>query len=270
MQIGSPAARFLQYRLTFTSQPSGTTPVVDEVDVAYQMPNLGPQVKAVKISPLPEIEGGRPMMVMPMHPAMMNPQPVGKPPVAGRMRLVTWEASDADNDSLEYSLCVRYGPRGRWILLQEKLKEPQHLWDTRGMADGRYWLKVVASDARANPRGEGKDSSRVSDPVVVDNTPPVIGDVKVTKVDGGVKIEARIVDRTGIVCLVEYAVDSKDEWQAVIASDKMFDSPEEGVSFTVGALAAGSHQVTLRASDDHGNQAYEAIPVVIDAAPQKQ
>jgi len=40
VQVPSPAARFLQYRLTFGSKNSESTPVVDEVDVAYQMPNL--------------------------------------------------------------------------------------------------------------------------------------------------------------------------------------------------------------------------------------
>ena len=53
------------------------------------------------------------------------------------------------------------------------------------MADGRYEVKVVASDAAANPPGQGKTASRVSDPVVVDNTPPVIGDLKATEQGGG-------------------------------------------------------------------------------------
>ncbi|HEX2971611.1 MAG TPA: hypothetical protein VHP11_04730, partial [Tepidisphaeraceae bacterium] len=62
----------------------------------------------------------------------------------------------------------------------------------------------------------------------------------------------------------EYSVDSKDDWQTVSASDKIYDSPEEGVSFKVEGLAAGAHQIALRATDAYGNQAYEAVQVVIE------
>src|SRR5205807_3984685 len=48
-QIASPSARFLQYRLTFTSKEGRTSPVVEDVNVAYQVPNLAPQIKAVRI-----------------------------------------------------------------------------------------------------------------------------------------------------------------------------------------------------------------------------
>jgi hypothetical protein len=40
VQVKSPPARFLQYRLTFTSTAGKESAVVDEVDLAYQMPNL--------------------------------------------------------------------------------------------------------------------------------------------------------------------------------------------------------------------------------------
>ena len=68
------------------------------------------------------------------------------------------------------------------------------------MADGRYEVKVVASDAAANPPGKGKTTSRVSDPVLVDNTPPVIGDVKSEAGRGAdVTVDAKVVDRTSVV-----------------------------------------------------------------------
>src|SRR5205823_8900107 len=49
VQVSAPPARFLQYRLTFKGDGK-QTPVVDDVDVAYQMPNLAPQIKSIKIS----------------------------------------------------------------------------------------------------------------------------------------------------------------------------------------------------------------------------
>jgi len=144
------------------------------------------------------------------------------------------------------------------------------LWDTRGVSDGRYQVKVVASDAHANPRGEGKTGSRISDLIVVDNTPPAIGNLKVTAFGGrNVKVEATIADRTSIVNSAEYSVDSNDDWQAVAASDNLFDSPEEAVAFTIEDLPPGPHQIVLRAGDSHGNQAYQTITVTIAGAARK-
>jgi len=94
--------------------------------------------------------------------------------------------------------------------------------------------------------------------------PPIIGDLKSTKTASGARIDAKIVDRTGCVANAEYAIDSKDDWQAISASDKMFDSPEEAISFTVDGLSIGAHQIMLRATDDHGNQAFETVQVTVE------
>ncbi|MGE5609581.1 MAG: hypothetical protein ACM359_10035 [Bacillota bacterium] len=262
VQIASPPARFLQYRLTFTSKEGTASAVVDEVDVAYSSPNQAPQIKAIRIAPVPEGEGGRSSMSLGSN---TSSQGTAKGQASGRMRQITWEAVDPDNDAMEYTMYLRNGTRGPWILLQDKLKDSQYLWDTRGVADGRYQIKVTASDAKGNPRGEGREGVRVSNTVVVDNKPPVIGDLDVTKITGGVKIDAKVVDQTSTVASVEYSVDSKDDWQTVAASDKIYDSPEEGVSFKVEGLVAGAHQIALRATDAYGNQAYEAIQVVVES-----
>jgi hypothetical protein len=125
-------------------------------------------------------------------------------------------------------------------------------------------VKVVANDSAANPPGQGKTGSRVSDPFIVDNTPPVIGDIKWSVTGKNVKFDARIVDRTTTVASCEYSVDSTTDWQAVLPVDNIYDSPEAKVSLTIGPLAAGPHQITLRAADAKGNMAYETILVTVE------
>ena len=71
-------------------------------------------------------------------------------------------------------------------------------------------------------------------------------------------------DRAGTVGKVEYAVNSSDHWQAVLPSDNIFDSPEETVVFAVPGLAPGRHQLTIRATDAHGNQGFENLLVTVD------
>ncbi|MGA2496732.1 MAG: hypothetical protein ABSH20_03265 [Tepidisphaeraceae bacterium] len=258
LQTPSPSARFFQYRLTFKSKDGRNTATVDSLDVAYLVPNLPPQIKSIKVGGDSDKPAG--------PPANAKPFAVAQPPAEKtdrHMLPISWEAADPNNDTLEYTLFYRQGTTGPWVQLAEKLKETSYTWDTRAASDGRYQVRVVASDAKSNPKGQGKTASRLSNQFVIDNTPPVIGDIKTT-IDGkNVKIEAKVVDRTGTVAAVDYAVDSKDDWQAADASDKIFDSPEEGVVFTADGLSAGAHQITIRATDDHGNQSYETVQVKV-------
>jgi hypothetical protein len=258
VQVASPAARFLQYRLTLGSKDGGASPVVDEIDIAYQIPNLAPVVKGVKVA------SGAAATPAAALAAVLNPAPSGPSAEANRVQTITWEAEDANGDSLQYGLFFRSGNKSPWILLKDKLTENHYEWDTRSVADGRYEIRVVASDALSNPPGEGKTTSRVSEAVVVDNTPPVIGDVKSSVKGSAVTIDARAADRTTTVSAIDYSVDSAVGWQMVLPSNKIFDSPEETVSFTVPGLSAGAHQITLRATDAKGNQAFETVLVTID------
>jgi hypothetical protein len=56
-------------------------------------------------------------------------------------------------------------------------------------------------------------------------------------------------------------VDSNRDWQAVLPDDSIFDAPDESVAFTLSGLGAGPHQITLRATDAKGNQAFENVLV---------
>lgn len=257
MPIASPPARFFQYRLGMKSANGKNTAVVEEVDVAYQVPNLAPQVTSIQITASAEAQG----------PSMGGPSASASGGGGGgnRVQTIAWQATDANEDDLEYTLHFRSGSRGPWILLKDKLTDLTYEWDTRSVADGRYEVRVTASDKKANPRGQGRTASRVSDPVTVDNTAPLIGDLKATPKGTELAIELKAVDRTTSVASIEYSVDSNDDWQAILPSDNIFDSPEERASFTIGDLAPGTHQVTLRATDAKGNQAFETVLTTIEA-----
>ena len=253
LPVTSASARFLQYRLTFSSEAGKATPVVEDVNVAYQVPNLPPQVKSVKIATSPDLSSAD--------------KPAGDVEARrvenARKQMIAWEAADPNNDTLQYSLYFRLMGSDQWILLKDKLSDASFEWDTRTVADGRYEVKVVASDALANPPGMGKTASRNSDPVLVDNTPPVIGDLK-WKSGQAVHVDARIVDRSSTVAALDYSVDSNKDWQFVLPVDNIYDSPDEQVSFDIKGLAPGRHQVTLRATDSRGNEAFENVFVTVE------
>ncbi|MBV8780629.1 MAG: hypothetical protein JO353_04465, partial [Phycisphaerae bacterium] len=48
--VDAPSARFLQYRLTFSSTDGKQTPTVTSVSAGYQVPNMAPVVRSVKVA----------------------------------------------------------------------------------------------------------------------------------------------------------------------------------------------------------------------------
>ena len=161
---------------------------------------------------------------------------------------------------MRFAVCIRQaGGNQPWITIARDLTDPNYTWDTRRVPDGRYEVKVEASDALANAAGTGKAASRVADPVEVDNTPPTIGDVEQVRANGKVKVSLRVVDRGGIVSGLEYRLDDAKDWQTAAASDNLDDSPEERYAISLPDPGAATRVLSLRGRDASGNTAYASV-----------
>ena len=55
-----------------------------------------------------------------------------------------------------------------------------------------------------------------------------------------------------------------ESWFSAKASDNIFDGPDELASFTTADLTPGPHQIAVRSTDSHGNQAFENVLVKIE------
>ena len=233
--------------------------MINDVDIAYLMPNLPPQIKGIKVTL--GSKGAAP----PQQPGDAEPAPGSPPAIApGRIQTITWDASDPNNDPLIFTLYYRQGPSAPWIKLKDRLKDNSYEWDTRGVADGRYQVKVVASDAAANPTGQGKTANRVSDTIIVNNTAPTVGDLKSTVKGATATVKLRAVSSNGTIAAVDYSVDSSQDWQAATPSDTMFDSPEAAATLTAVKLSPGEHEIAIRVTDNRGNQAFANVFVTIE------
>jgi len=242
--ITSPSARFLQYRLTFNAT-ADTSPAVSEVKIAYQQPNQAPAIKSLNATP-------------------KSSDPAQPVEVRSTMT-VAWAVEDPNLDTLQYTLYARSGSTSPWVQIKDKLTDPTYEWETRNVADGSYQLRVVASDAAVNALGEGKTASRISETVIVDNTPPEIGDLKSSVEDDSVSIDLRAADHSTTVGNLEYSLDSSSDWQTVLPLDKIADSPDEAYRFSIPGVGEGAHQITIRATDARGNRAYQNVNVSVDS-----
>lgn len=235
--VQTPPGRFLQYRLTLTGN-GATSPTLEDVSIAYLQPNVAPRIDSVTVAAEPTEDG--------------SPQP---------MRTITWIATEPNGDELRYAIYQRSSANSPWIQLARDLTDVTWQWDTRKLSDGRYEIKVEATDALANPTGAGKTVSRIAEPVQVDNTPPAIGDIKVSRDGGKVTVWLRVADRIGVVSRMEYSLDTDEHWQSVQPSDMLSDSPDEQYEIVLNDPGPSARVVSIRSRDESGNMAYESVTI---------
>ena len=270
------AARFLQIRVTLSGK-EGLTPTVESVAAAYLQRNLPPEVRAITLHPAGEVfqkpisVSGDPEILGLDTDTASNRAAVARtasnsPPAISfsrkmyqrGMRTVSWQADDPNDDALSYDVQYRALGDERWRPLRRGLTEPVLAWDTSTVPNGRYVVRVTASDAPGNPPAFTLTASRDSGSFQVDNAAPTVAATLEPGRPGRIRAVAR---DDSPVRRLEFAVDAGD-WQEVPAKDGIADSQEEEFEIVLPPAAqAGSRVVVLRATDILGNVATVRVDV---------
>src|SRR3989440_7008581 len=192
-QIESPKARFIQWRAVLKNSTGSTRaePKLDDVSLAYLPRNVAPEVLAITV--LPSGVALQQQIQIQIDPniesagldASLFGLVVQAPPrriYQRGARSLQWQAEDRNGDTLEYAVYYRSLNENSFRLLKDKLRDNFYTVDGAALADGRYVFKIVASDAPDNPGGKALTGERTSEPVDIDNTPPVaraVGDPQI-------------------------------------------------------------------------------------------
>ena len=262
-QISSPRARFIQWRATVRASNSAAAPSwVEDVSVAYLPRNVAPEVLSITVLPIGVgLQQIAPVAVDPnVESSGLDPSifgPVAQVPprrfYQRGARSFQWQAEDRNSDTLEYAIYYRALNEQTFRLLKDKLRDNFYTIDGATLADGRYIIKVVASDAPDNPSGQKLTGERLSEPVDIDNTPPVVkavGQPQITR--DSVKVVFSVDDATGKVKKGDASLDGA-AWVPVFPDDGIADSGHEVYTVEFGALGPGEHTISLRTFDTSGN-----------------
>jgi hypothetical protein len=163
-------------------------------------------------------------------------------------RTLRWLASDPNDDQLVYDLSFRpAGGEGGWKTMQKDLKDPFYSFDSTVLPDGVYRFRLRASDRLANPPESALTAERVSDPVVVDHTPPALAGVER---DGGHPERLRVAVRDALSPLREavYSIDAA-EWKPAEVADGLLDGRSETLLVPAGDGGEKGTLVLLRVTD---------------------
>lgn len=190
-------------------------------------------------------------------------------PEAAQLLQIEWQASDPNQDQLRYRLEYQQEGSSVWLLLADDLTASSHEWNTRLVPDGRYRIRVTASDELDNLPEQALRTSRVSDPIIVDNALPTISDLRI--VAGSISknqattITFKAASHLTPLQSAAYHLDNAKQWQVIFPDDLIFDSTNESLTVklsphsTAVAWSAGLHRLTIRVTDGLNQSRLEAL-----------
>jgi hypothetical protein len=276
--ITSPSARFLQWKAVLKAF-KGNSSSLSSVSVAYLRRNLPPTVETIVVQrpgirvrnvqtstqsfesaqlelPPPTARQSRKGKGVVVVQAQSNRQnnrfqtpPQGA--VDAGARSVVWSADDPNNDNLAFSVYYRGEKEKQWKLLEENLTANYYSWDRTTLPDGAYYLRVVATDAPANPADLALFGENVSDRFEVDNTAPQITGLAAQS-NSTTEIHFTARDSFSPLEKAEYSLDA-GEWQMIFPTSRTTDATEHSYEFRLGDLSPGEHTLVVRVYDNFRN-----------------
>jgi hypothetical protein len=270
----SPSARFLQYKIELAPAGGPSAPEVSYIEVAYLPKNVAPVVETIDITP-PNYRFPQPVLSIPPSTSITLP-PIGQQrsnstasveigssqsmSYAKGFEGARWLAADENNDTLLYRVEIRGVKESAWKLLKENVKERYLSWDAGAFPDGEYVLRVTASDSPSNPPEHALSASLVSDPFLIDNTPPQISNLTSTPASGKLDVRWTARDSRSTIDRAEYSVNG-GEWVLIDPVNRLSDSPEEQYHLVIDRPSADEQVIAIRVSDEFDNQAVDKIVI---------
>ena len=266
-QITSPRARYLQWKVELTGT-EGRTPIVTSVTAAYLQRNVRPEIASITIhSPgvvfqkpfstgeaeIAGFDGGAPERRLGAGPQSGGGPALGRRGYQKGLQTFVWRGQDANDDEVTYDVLYRREGETTWKPLKRNLTEPLFVWDTTSVPNGTYVIKIVVSDALANPPGSALVAERESATFDIDNTPPTIAVLSAARTNGRTAVRFTVKDLDSAVQRVEYSLDA-DRWRPIYPEDGIADSRVEEFELTLDADTVDK-PIILRAADAMNNVA---------------
>lgn len=230
-KVASPPARFLQVRAEWTDDPNA---VLTGITVMYVAQNQRPRFQEFSMEDVAPGADGRKTY----------------------QKKIKWKVVDADNDAAAVNVYYRAVGAETWILVNRDapIVANEYVWTTDSLSDGKYQLRVVATDEGANPKERALSSERVTRPFLIDHTKPRIE----VAIGPGGAASGVAEDAASHIAKIEWRLDG-GRWQPIGSKDGLLDDPREEFSIALGDVGAGTHVLSVRATDGDQNAAIAEV-----------
>lgn len=265
----SPSGRYLQWKAVFTPGANSIAAALTSVSVGYLPANARPVITSITVHPSGAvfqkpfsddgaIAGLDDASAQQRRAAQGDSVPAA--PALGRrmyqkgLQTFSWRAEDSDGDRLGYTLAYRREGEASWHEWRTGWLDAMIVWDTTSVPDGRYTLKVTATDAASNTADRALSGDRESAPFDIDNTAPMI---LVDPRQSATRVTFTVRDAQSAIDHVEYSV-SGGAFKPISPIDGVADSRDEKYEL---ALPEGTDpaRVMIRATDTMQNVSTQVV-----------
>jgi hypothetical protein len=170
-----------------------------------------------------------------------------------------WLAADDNGDTLIFKLEIRGANETTWQLIKDKIRDHYYSWDSTAYPDGKYMVRVIASDEPSNPPAQALTASLESDPFQIDNTPPEITALQATPTSGKIEVRFHAKDALSDIEKAEYSLNGAD-WCVVDPVTRLSDSKEEDYRLTLDRTP-GETTIAVRVTDEFENQSVSKVVI---------
>lgn len=267
-RIQAPPARFLGWRATLRSAPDGRSPELRLVEAAYQAKNVAPVIERIELAPAnykfpaSSIAGssastlslgpiGQPRRAAPPKPTVEPAGAITMTYEKGAMS-ARWRASDVNGDSLRYKVELRGVRESEWILVKDDLRENRITFDGARFPDGRYRLRVTASDHIDNYPESALTATAESEEFLIDNTSPRITGLSARIENNQVLVSFKAADDLTALNASEYSVNG-GEWQYAEPTTRITDSLAHDYQARFPKPAGKEIVIAVKVSDENDN-----------------
>lgn len=235
----SPNARYLQYRATLAAAGSRLRGVTA---------NYLPQNQRARVTELTLADAGG--TALPALGATTAAAPARAPHSA--ILKLRWKTENADGDEVVYRLAFKQIGETAWRALittnLDVLTKAEYDWNTEGIPDGLYIVRVSVSDERSQPRDRALASAFESVPLLIDNGRPAVDELTARYP----VVSGRARDDASAITQIEFSIDG-GEFQLVAPSDGIADDLTEPFAVKLPPLAKGPHAISVRVTDSADN-----------------
>lgn len=173
-----------------------------------------------------------------------------------------WQARDGNDDELVFTVQLRRAGDESWHTIAADLAEPFFSFNGNGYAEGSYQVQVIASDRRSNLSGTARETRRLSELFVIDNTGPEIAVDEVTTQGSSAAVVFGIGDETSMLAGADYVLDGA-ETTALFPDDGIYDEREEHFRLELDGLETGRHTLVIRAVDEARNSRVRQVTIEV-------
>jgi hypothetical protein len=263
-QILSPKGRYLQFMVKFKAESSRMSPHLKKASLFYLHSNLPPTMTKLDLLPPNEVFlkppdqndviWGEEISLSEQALAKTNSQSFIAPKKVEKKgyQTIAWDALDENGDSIVYTVSIRQENETRWRILNPAWTEKILAFNTSIFPDGIYFIKVEASDSPSNPKGTDSKTEKISRPLVIDNSLPVIKDFQVEIQRNRLDVSFIVEDANSHIKEAKFLI-RPDDWQLVFPEDGICDSKRETFRFTAVLPSGADNMIVVQVRDRHGN-----------------